>query len=64
MKTIKVRSAWTDVLKTGKDHMLVHIIIMARFSVTITGENKIFYDKVKSKQYLSTNPALSKENSK
>ena len=27
-------------------------------SVTIDGENKIFHDKTKFTQYLSTNPAL------
>lgn len=32
----------------------------ANLLITIDGENKIYHDKVKFKQYLSTNPALQK----
>jgi hypothetical protein len=32
----------------------------AKLSVTTEGENKIFHDKTKFKQYLSTNPVLQK----
>jgi hypothetical protein len=34
--------------------------IPEKLSVTIDGGNKIFHDKVKLKQYLSTNPSLQK----
>ena len=30
----------------------------AKLSITIYGENKVFHDKTKFTQYLSTNPAL------
>ena len=40
-----------------RDHRLLY---PAKLSITIDGENKIFHDKVKFKQYLSTNPALQK----
>jgi hypothetical protein len=34
------------------------LLYLAKFSISIDGETKIFYDKTKFKQYLSTNPAL------
>jgi hypothetical protein len=38
--------------------MLAQAIIPAKLSINIVGETKIFQDKTKFKQYLSTNPAL------
>jgi hypothetical protein len=58
-ETQKSRKAWTDVLQTRRDHGCHPVLLYpAKFSVTIDGENKIFHDKIKIKQYLSTNPAL------
>jgi hypothetical protein len=34
--------------------------IPAKFSVNIDGETKVFHDKTKFTQYLSTNPAFQK----
>jgi hypothetical protein len=34
------------------------LLYPAKLSINIDGENKIFQDKTKFKQYLSTNPAL------
>jgi hypothetical protein len=36
------------------------LLYPAKFSITIGGETKVFHDKVKFTQYLSTNPALQK----
>jgi hypothetical protein len=61
METLKTRRSWTDVLQTVRDHRCQPILLYpAKCSITIDGENKIFYHKVKFKQYLSTNPALQK----
>jgi hypothetical protein len=38
--------------------MPVQTTIHSKLSITIDGENKIFHDKTKFTQYLSTNPAL------
>jgi hypothetical protein len=34
------------------------ILYLVKLSITIDGKTKIFHDKTKFKQYLSTNPAL------
>jgi hypothetical protein len=36
------------------------LLYQAKLSITIDGENEIFQDKTKFKQYLSTNTALQK----
>jgi hypothetical protein len=38
--------------------MSVQVTIPRKLSTTIGGETKIFHDKTKFTQYLSTNPAL------
>jgi hypothetical protein len=53
--------AWIDALQTQKNHRCQpRLLYLAKLSITIHGENKIFQDKSKCKQYLSTNPALQK----
>ena len=48
-------------MQTLKEHKCQpRILYPAKLSITIDGENKIFHDKTKFKQYLSTNPALQK----
>lgn len=60
-ETIKARRAWTEILQTLRDHRCqARLLYPAKLSITIDGENKIFHDKNKFKQYLSTNPALQK----
>jgi hypothetical protein len=51
--------AWTDVIQTLREHKSEpRLLYPAKFSITIDGEPKLFYDKTKFTQYLSTNPAL------
>jgi hypothetical protein len=52
-ETMKARRSWTDVIQMLRKHKY-----SAKLSVTIDGENKVFHDKTKFTQYLSTNPAL------
>ena len=48
-------------MQTLGDHGWQHkLLYSAKLEVTIDGENKIFQDKARFKQYLSTNLALQK----
>ena len=59
--TMKARKSWIDVLQTARDHGCEpRLLYPAKLSLTIKGENKIFNDKNRFKQYISTNPALQK----
>ena len=61
METMKARRSWIDVLKTLRDHgCKPRLLYPAKFSFTINGENKIFQDKNRFKQYVATNSALQK----
>jgi hypothetical protein len=56
-ETMKARRSWADVIQTLREHKCQHrLLYSAKFSVTI--ETKIFHDKTKFTQYLSTNLAL------
>jgi hypothetical protein len=56
---MKARIFWTDVIQTLREHKCQpRLVYPAKLSITIDGENKIFHDKTKFTQYLSTNPAL------
>jgi len=58
-ETMKARRSWTDVIKALREHKCQpRLIYAAKLSIAIDGETKIFHDKIKFKQYLSTNPAL------
>ena len=58
-ETMKARRSWTDVIQTLKEHKChSRLLYPAKISITIDGENKVFCDKTKLTQYLSTNPAL------
>jgi hypothetical protein len=61
-ETMKARRSWSDVIQTLREYKCqLRILYPAKLSVTqllSDGENKIFHDKTKSTQYLSTNPAL------
>jgi hypothetical protein len=55
--TLKARKSWTDVIQTVGEHKCQpRLRYLAKFS--IDRKLKIFHDKIKLKQYLSTNPAL------
>jgi hypothetical protein len=58
-ETMKARRSWADVTQTLRQHNCQsRLLYPAKLSITIDGENKIFHDKTKFTQYLSTNPAL------
>jgi hypothetical protein len=56
---MKARRAWTDVIQTLREHKYQpRLLYPAKLSITIDGETKVFHDKTKFTQYLSTNPAF------
>jgi hypothetical protein len=58
-ETMKARRSWADVIQTLREHKFEpRLLCPAKLSITIHGETKIFHDKNKFTQYLSTNPAL------
>ena len=58
-ETMKARRAWTDIMQTLREHKCQpKLVYPAKLSITIDGEMKIFQDKSKFTQYLTTNPAL------
>jgi hypothetical protein len=58
-ETMKARRSWTDVMQTLKEHKCQpSLLYPAKLSITIDGETKVFRDKTKFTEYLSTNPAL------
>jgi hypothetical protein len=58
-ETMQARRSWADVIQTLREHKCQpRLLYPAKLSITIHGETKIFHDKTKFTQYLSTNPAL------
>jgi hypothetical protein len=58
---MKARKAWSEVMQTLREHKCQpSLLYPAKLSINIDRENKIFQDKTKFRQYLSTNPALQK----
>ena len=58
---MKARRSWEDLMRTLREHKYQpRLLYPAKLSITIDGENKIFHDKSKFTQYLSTNPAIQK----
>jgi hypothetical protein len=56
---MKARRSWTDVIQTLREHKCQsRLQYPAKLSITIDGEKKVFHDKTKFTQYLSTNPVL------
>jgi hypothetical protein len=56
---MKARRSWADVIQTLREYKCQpRLIYPAKLSITVDEENKIFYDKTKFTQYLSTNTAL------
>jgi hypothetical protein len=56
---MKARRSWTEVIQTLREHKCQpRLLHPAKLSITIDRENKIFHDKTKFTQYLSTNLAL------
>ena len=58
-ETMKATRSWEDVIQTLRKHKCQpRLLYPAKLSITVDGETKIFHDKTKFMQYLSTNPAL------
>jgi hypothetical protein len=58
---MKARKSWTDVIQTLREQKCQpRLLYPTKLPITIDGETKIFHDKTKFTQYLSTNPALHK----
>jgi hypothetical protein len=58
---MKARISCADLIQTLKEHKCQpRLLYPEKLSITTDGETKIFHDKTKFAQYLSTNPALQK----
>jgi hypothetical protein len=56
---MKARKFWADVVQTLREHKCQsRFLYPAKLSITINEETKIFHDKIKITQYLSTNPVI------
>jgi hypothetical protein len=56
---VKARRSWADVIQTLREHKCQpRLLHPAKLSITIDRENKIYHEKTKFMQHLSTNPAL------
>jgi hypothetical protein len=56
---MRARRSWADIIQTLREHKCQpRLLYPAKLSITIDGETKIFHDKTKFTQYISTNPAL------
>jgi hypothetical protein len=56
---MKARKSWADVIQTLREHKCQpRLLYSAKLSITIGRKTKIFHDKTKFTQYISTNPAL------
>jgi hypothetical protein len=54
-ETMKARRLWADVIQTLREHKCQpRLLDPAKLSIIIDGETKIFHDKTKFTQYLST----------
>jgi hypothetical protein len=60
---MKARRSWTDVIQTLREHKCQpKLLYPGKLLITIDGETKVFHDKTKFTQYLSTNQALTEKN--
>ena len=58
-ETKKARRSLADVIQTLRDHNFrPRLLYPAKLSITVDGKTKIFHEKNRFTQYLSTNPAL------
>jgi hypothetical protein len=56
---MKARRSWADVMQTLREHKChPRLLYVAKFSITIDGETKVFHEKTKFTEYLSRNPVL------
>jgi hypothetical protein len=56
---MKARRSWIEVIRTLREHTSQpRVLYLAKLSISIHGDTKVFREKTKFTQYLSTNPAL------
>jgi hypothetical protein len=55
---MKARRAWSEVMQTLREHKCQPRLLNTEKLSINKEEEKVFQDKTKFKQYLSTNPAL------
>jgi hypothetical protein len=61
MVTLKPRKAWSEVFwALNENSFNLRILYPAKLSFKIEGAIKVFHDKQKLKQYMSTKPSLQK----
>jgi hypothetical protein len=61
METLKARRAWSVVFCTlNENYFSPRILYPAKLSLKIDGAIKIFHNKQKLKQYMTSNPPLQK----
>jgi hypothetical protein len=61
-ETMKARRSWTDVIQTLRELKYEPSLqYLAKLSITIDGKTKVFLDKTKFTQHLSTNQALQRK---
>jgi len=55
---MKAGRSWTDIIHTLREHKCQpRLLYTEKLSINIDGETKIFHNKTKFAQHLSTNPA-------
>jgi hypothetical protein len=60
-ETLKARRAWSEVFQAlNENNFIPRILYPAKLSFKIDGTIKIFHDKQKLKQYVTTKPPLQK----
>lgn len=56
MESLKYKIFWRDALNILRDYTCqARLLYLANSSIIVDGENKLFHDKTKVKQYLSAN---------
>jgi hypothetical protein len=61
METLKSRRAWSEVFQAlNENNFNPRILYPAKLSLKIDGAIKVFHDKQKLKQYMTTKPPLLK----
>jgi hypothetical protein len=61
METLKARRAWSEVFQAlNENNFNPRILYPAKLSFKIDGAIKVFHDKQKLKQYMTTKPPLQK----
>jgi hypothetical protein len=59
---MKARKSKTDVIQTVREHKpQFRLLDPAKISITIDQKTRVFHNKTKFKQYLSTNPVLQRK---